>query len=151
MHEVWVFRGQRGPPPVYVPKLCTGPHIGTITNVVLINSSSIINLQYIISCSLTLCQVITIHNNSTSNSYKTFEYHHRKPTSSVILTLRYHFSLSLVSKLIHCFEVVSSLCFTGSCVLKYRPSSQPSVSGLDLFRRHFLFRIINLVRLCTSL
>ena len=23
MHEVWVFRGQRGPPPVYVPKLCT--------------------------------------------------------------------------------------------------------------------------------
>ena len=59
MHEVGVFRGQRGPPPVYVPKLCTGPHIGTTTNVVLINSSSIINLQYIISCSLTLPQVIT--------------------------------------------------------------------------------------------
>ena len=32
MHEVWVFRGQRGLPPVYVPKLCTGPHIGTTTN-----------------------------------------------------------------------------------------------------------------------
>ena len=58
MHEVWVFRGQRGPP-VYVPKLCTGPHIGTTTNVVLIYSSSMINLQYIISCSLTLRQVIT--------------------------------------------------------------------------------------------
>ena len=69
MHEVWVFRGQ---PPVYVPKLCTGPHISTTTNVVLINSSSIINLQYIISCSLTLDQVsTTVH----PILIKPFEYH----------------------------------------------------------------------------
>ena len=59
MHEVWVFRGQRGPPPMYVPKLCTAHILAQPTDVVLINSSSIINLQYIISCSLTLPQVIT--------------------------------------------------------------------------------------------
>ena len=71
MHEVWVFRGQRGLPPVYIPKLCTGPHIGTTTNV-LINSSGIINLQYIISCSLTLRQVsTTVH----PILIKPFDYH----------------------------------------------------------------------------
>ena len=44
MHEVWVFRGQRGPLPVYVPKLFTGPQIGTTTNVVLINSFTYLKL-----------------------------------------------------------------------------------------------------------
>ena len=61
MHEVLVFRGERGPPPVrgVGSQTLYSPHIGTTTNMVLINSSSIINLQYITSCSLTLPQVIT--------------------------------------------------------------------------------------------
>ena len=81
MHEVGgVQRAERATAGVCSQTLyTTGPHIGTTTNMVLINSSNIINLQYIISRSQILRQVSTTYY-STSNSYKTFRIpFHRVP------------------------------------------------------------------------
>ena len=70
MDEVWVFRGQRGLLPVYVPKLCTAhTHIGTTRNVVLIKYNKLTAYYFM------LTNITSSYYYSTSNSYKTFEYH----------------------------------------------------------------------------
>ena len=78
MYEVPVFRGQRGPPLVYVPKRCTSPHICTTTNMILINSSNIINFTVYY---FTLTDITSSwYYYSTSNSYTTFRIaYHRVP------------------------------------------------------------------------